>query len=147
MPFVGAIVTSADPNVTLRDTAGGPPHITIIWAPAGKISKFELGRLRTATDNILNGRILKVVDAKINSFTKESAGKVRHDVLLHFSAQAQEQVEKCRQVILSDAHREFGVTHIPHVTYCTEYDRNQAQKHLQYIQALLPFDVKITGTN
>jgi len=140
----------------LKPTPGGYPHTTIVYIPE-KYSPprdvlFDLGRI--VIDALPS--TVHIVDAFINSFYKESAGKNRHDVLL--TLKEIPDIKRARTLLVATAKCDHKISDEtishwsfhpkPHITVFSSYIKAEAmeclaatQKELEKDGILHPIDI------
>ena len=129
----------------LQTLKSGYPHVTLLYA--GK--HLHPTDVQNTLNKSLNTFLLKDVTlthAEISSFTKESTGEQRHDVLCHLSKEDKKEIEAFREKQIRNVYKNDKlIMRDPHVTSAIFSTRKEAEDHLKTIQALLPYKATIVG--
>ena len=138
MPGVFISVVQEPGNLfQLSETDGGPPHITIFWCPKGLISNSDLQRMNELTEYVLYRKSLSISTASINSFTKESVGKTRYDLLLSLDQTTNQLIESLRtelKTLISDEVISACAFRTPHLTAATEWELEVTEQKLMALK-------------
>lgn len=155
MPGVYLIVEDKESknghDEVLKATSGGNPHLTIAW------TRKIIGRERLAEHGAVVLRefvgnddwsAVALINAYVSSYTPESGGPERHDVLIDVDDKVKERIEFFRdQEFRSqyEDHDKFSMRD-PHVTCGRFATKELAEKRVYELNSsLLPRIVKITG--